>query len=79
MMSLALLVAAIFFCVCISGPLAAVAAIHGRPILAVFCGVTAMAAGTHWYSATMAPVSLVGLASAACGAYALFRVVKVVD
>jgi hypothetical protein len=73
MMTLAILASAVFLAVCVSGPVAAVAANNGKPILAVSLGVVAIFSGWHLWQAVPLTVGPLGLVSVACGLYAVAR------
>lgn len=76
MMTLALIAGLLVLVGCLSGPIAAVAARNGRPVLAVIFGVLAVLSGYHLYAVVPTAVGLLGLLSAAAGVYAIVRAIR---
>jgi hypothetical protein len=72
MSDLALLVAAIFLLVVVSGPLAVLFARSGFPVLGCILGALAMLSGWHWTSVAPWGVNLLGLTSAILGLLAVY-------
>jgi hypothetical protein len=73
MEDLAMLVAAIFVVVLISGPLAVLFASNGMPIMGGLLGVLAVLSGAHWQATAPSGVGLLGAASAILGLVAIGR------
>jgi hypothetical protein len=73
MADLAMLVAAIFVVVLISGPLAVLFASNGMPIMGGLLGVLAVLSGAHWQATAPSGVGLLGAASAILGLVAIGR------
>ena len=73
MESLALLVAAMFAAVALSGPLAWLATANGYIYIGGTIGVAAVGLGVWWASAAPLPVSAVGWFSAALGAWCIAK------
>lgn len=73
MADLAALVAAIFFTVLFSGPLAVLFASNGFPIMGGLLGVLAVVSGSHWMATAPSGIGLLGAASAILGLVAIGR------
>lgn len=73
MADLAALVAAIFFVVLFSGPLAVLFAANGFPIMGGLLGVLAVVSGVHWQATAPSGIGLLGAASAILGLVAVGR------
>lgn len=74
MEDLALLVAALFALVLLTGPMAVLFASKGMPLMGVLLGGLAVVSGVHWANTAPAPIGLLGAASAILGVAAIGRV-----
>jgi hypothetical protein len=76
MESLAILVFAIFCAVFLCGPVAILLARYGHPIAATIVGLIAIWLGIFWFESVYTLPRWLGVISALCGIYSVWRVAK---
>jgi hypothetical protein len=76
MESLALMVFVLFCAVFLCGPLAVLLAVNKLPILAVMVAACACWLGIYWFLTVYTWARYLGLASVACGLYAMYHVAQ---